>query len=1845
MNAGSRRSFFALLILSLLVLAGAARPFLQDIDFFAQAQSAAPNPLPVGKGRTPVQAKSVSPSPAASAAPAKVSTKAPKTPVAPATASVSDSSASFSPKTASADKIPFDPAVSARLKSDVVALSAFQSRVPGTPDYARAAQWVETRFRAAGLENVRVETFKITVPVTKKCELTVNGQALKLLPVYPNSVIPACTPEAGFSGQLIYAGAGRAVDFNGQVVQGNIVALDFNSGMNWITAADLGARAVIFLEPAEMGTRGEAETKFSNLPVEFPRFYAPRATANAILSSLGLPTGGAKLSAEQMLAQKPASARLLSLVKWERQTGRNILGELKGTDAERAKKPGDTLVMNAYFDSMSIVPDRAPGAEAAGNMAALIELARHFKANKMRPYSLLFVANGAHHVALGGVRNFLAQHFLERKDSPVKKDKDDKDIKEPAFYRGFIGLDLTSRTGTVGLVAKSAFYNQMGAGSENILLNQFADYAKQINEWVQAEAENRQVKPETFYVDGVTGKDGRSWRSYMPSAVALDSEAATMAQKAGISFVTANDVRALQDTPFDLPQYVNTDNLARQVGTVAWVLDKTLGPLPEGKATKEKSVGADLLPESSLFSQNFGYAIGRAIYRNVRSGTSFLPDTPIPDEHMPRPKDILTPEDEKTMLADIARLQSSEPKQAKEIQERLERRRERQGQQEEDVANLRGTMAVGQILDRNNFQKSYSGVRGALIERAEFSNGTPPVAQFVFVGPRVGDPKGGGTPDAEIEAFSVNSAGRVIFAPDMGSERLRFSPKFKKTNQTLNFSDEKTNKYAVDASTICFDCRGTALHDTLDQRYFTVLSEMTVLDAQTDANPVEFGFMAPLGGGPWKEPIAIVFSKPNARFKLIMAAGLLGKRLVVLHTGPRTQEELDELKASGGQGRGSSSVSDQRPVYPEGNGVFVSEDSQTPNSVVHVAYQTARDLWSLDQNRISLLKSFGISNERVDQLHKWAGGDGKDAKGIVQFNAVPNGGALGEADKALKNNQYDQFYLSARRAFGFESRAYPDVEATSQDVLKGIIFYLALLLPFSFFVERLVFGFTDVRGQIMGTGGAFLLVFGCIRYVHPAFELALTPFIILLAFIILALTVVVTSFLSGKFEAEIKRLKQGVHFADVGRLSALGAAFSLGIANMKRRATRTALTCVTLVLLTFTVLSFTSVTANITNFAKVWAPENTPQYRGVLVRQPDWSAMPQAAVTSMVNEFRQKFKTVALRAWYLSPNQGETLYLRVNNAQEPAKFFHAPALLGLTPAEKGLGSPIANTLISGRWFSDDERLDVCIVPKAMLLPPQKKPDAAPSPDAEKSKIPENTGPPLGLTPENALGQKIQAGGQIFEIIGIFDNDKWFPNQESVKTGARPLYDIDGEEFTPVDYSNDQNKTAQQNNQLAGQKGEEVQVQRYQHMDANAMLLLPYQAVINMGGSTRSISAGFTDLKAGQIELEDIMNRAALGIFGTSEEDGKRVAKLYSSVESAGYEGFAALVVPILIAALIIANTMLGSVYERTREIGIYSAVGLAPIHVAALFIAEAFVYAVLGSISGYLVAQIVAKILTMYNLLPGITLNYSSSSAIIATLIVMATVLLSTLYPAWAASRMSQPDIERKWKLNPPIGDLWRLKFPFTVSGQQPLGVAQFLADFFETHTDTSVGKFYTDKVYFTFISLRGAVDVLNEGLPLAGAAPSAANGSTSTKGKSKDGKLQDAKKAESADEGLGPAAMLLNLSSIAASPDTVIYRLSMRVWLAPFDMGVSQDADIVLVPSAEPGLYELQLRLMRQSGEIAAWQRVNRGFLGDLRKQLLLWRTLTPEMQQEYILRGRAHVQGQSLPIEEPGAAVGTMG
>jgi hypothetical protein len=72
--------------------------------------------------------------------------------------------------------------------------------------------------------------------------------------------------------------------------------------------------------------------------------------------------------------------------------------------------------------------------------------------------------------------------------------------------------------------------------------------------------------------------------------------------------------------------------------------------------------------------------------------------------------------------------------------------------------------------------------------------------------------------------------------------------------------------------------------------------------------------------------------------------------------------------------------------------------------------------------------------------------------------------------------------------------------------------------------------------------------------------------------------------------------------------------------------------------------------------------------------------------------------------------------------------------------------------------------------------------------------------------------------------------------------------------------------------------------------------------------------------------------------------------------------------------------------------------------------------------------------------------------------------------------------------------------------------------------------------------------------------------------------------------------------------------------------------------PSEIPGIEEIRIFLHRRSGTRGDWQRANRVFINDLRKQLLIWRSLAPDIMEKY--RQDTLQRWQQLPVEDVTAA-----
>ena len=248
---------------------------------------------------------------------------------------------------------------------------------------------------------------------------------------------------------------------------------------------------------------------------------------------------------------------------------------------------------------------------------------------------------------------------------------------------------------------------------------------------------------------------------------------------------------------------------------------------------------------------------------------------------------------------------------------------------------------------------------------------------------------------------------------------------------------------------------------------------------------------------------------------------------------------------------------------------------------------------------------------------------------------------------------------------------------------------------------------------------------------------------------------------------------------------------------------------------------------------------------------------------------------------------------------------------------------------------------------------------------------------------------------------------------------------------------------------------------------------------------------------------------------------------------------------------------MGSIAERRKEIHVYTSLGLAPVHVGALFVAEALTYGLIGAVFGYVIGQFVGTGLQSLGWLGGATLNYSGTSAMLTMGLILLVVLISALVPARIASKIAAPSIDRSWRVPMPENGVIHARLPFTINQTAAAGALSYLAEFFDAHTDGTIGKFSSDDIE-----------------PFR----------------------KTAKNGE-------------RVNGLRAS-----------IWLTPFDLGVRQECEVVIQPGDIEDVYEVDVALTRVSGDDDSWHRMNRTFLTQLRQQFLAWRSLSPQRMMDYI-------------------------
>jgi putative ABC transport system permease protein len=154
-------------------------------------------------------------------------------------------------------------------------------------------------------------------------------------------------------------------------------------------------------------------------------------------------------------------------------------------------------------------------------------------------------------------------------------------------------------------------------------------------------------------------------------------------------------------------------------------------------------------------------------------------------------------------------------------------------------------------------------------------------------------------------------------------------------------------------------------------------------------------------------------------------------------------------------------------------------------------------------------------------------------------------------------------------------------------------------------------------------------------------------------------------------------------------------------------------------------------------------------------------------------------------------------------------------------------------------------------------------------------------------------------------------------------------------------------------------------------------------------------------------IEEIVAQTASKLPNTKVSAIKQAVEAKMNTLSLLSRSFTALsVVVLLVGALIVLVTMMASVNERTREIGIFRAIGFRRSHIMRIILLEAGVVSLVAGVLGFLLGTLAARLLLPQLAGTEITVSFSPGLAGLSLALSLTTGILASLYPAWRASRL-----------------------------------------------------------------------------------------------------------------------------------------------------------------------------------------------------------------------------------------------
>jgi len=1636
-------------------------------------------------------------------------------------------------------------------------------RYPGSPGNLAIEQKIYRRFSGSDFPHGEI-TFEAPSFIPGKTTLTVKEPAtaagepplqVKLFPMHPTIFRPGNFPEKDFTANLVYLGKGRIQDLArlaGKELDGAIAVMDFDCGDAWQRFLRFGVKGFIFIG-ADRYSYWDARAKVYATEVSVPRFFVQ-------------PAEGRRLKGLLNGSLEPLRARITAEPsRWRNVPVRDLWVLVPGSDPNLEK---EVCVFVAPMDSNSVVPQLATGAQSGANLYLLLQLFETFK-KEPPARSVLLAAVNAHTQNYLGER-MLAWYLLAENE-------------QIANVRNLLAADMRVQT---MLAEKYKMLNLTAAGkgaadagrSEELLIkmrtlmDESTGKKVLVKEPIVALARRdvNQMKAQklTIHRSELPGEKKEKLIDELDALYKKHVNVLTLFNRVGIrtklselseeeleilkgyvaEIIRRNETWARlnrQELEMDIRNGRLRNALAGRKVSLVFTLDMTW----RGNAVGFSSFDSNVVEASKQWAHSFGVNSTRIAEELRNSGTEQLweKETQILKSSAPLFVDTMT---------GVGGLPE---------------------QHFFPVLTNRGLPLVSGICYfhvigntpalslRNVFVDSgLAFTPGDTFENLFKENGNACVRLMKYV-PRLfrailadrNITSARELPPAQVNAdasgysiqirafkFDEFSASARPQLPVPGSVILLFSATKLEPlcdgdviNCFFQLTDSRASRifYCISglpaSGAFHFDEDFIAIDHAIDagDDHERVTSNVTVSQTQTFALfackelpiyerhdsslvsvfPIAVKSFLPLGG----RRDAIL-----RRYGITGMNSLSGK-LMPETFGPAAVfiEKGEKLKLLTDEKRLALNAS---PDLPQGKG-YSSGNELGPDFFE----ASAHDMSYL--NRYRLGKMSGVSNQMAqDFLHR---GDE----------------ALEEEREAKAQKDHAGFLRKLYEALGCQVKAYGQISAITNDMLKAIVFYMALLLPFCFFVQKLLFKFVKIESQMGAFAVLFVITFILFRIIHPAFRIARAPEAIFIAFVMGSLGTFVIYILHSRFEGEMQLLFRTFTARDAGEVgySMVGQkAMLIGVNNMKRRRIRTALTTATIVLVTFAMLTFSSVSKKVS--PTIIPVGKKAKYTGIFYQWPGSLRMDEASMQVFLdlfsdladagtadesNDRRMHKRDIIVRRWLLPPRLEREALFPFEVECSTGTSGKIDAVLGLPASDDGfLGSM---PLSRGRFFSSEA--------------------------AQEAVVSATLSAALKIDPDELGEVKISFQGHPLTVVGIVDDERFREIRDLNNRPILPIKDIQKPGFI------DAKATDLEASLKVSPTGEESGVF---YVGTAALLILPVETAKRLGAEPFSVSVRFEPDEPIWPVIDKVLTVTAAKFYVGSTVPfapaggGERLIPAGAYYVGSGYKtsigGFSRLIIPLLIAASIILNTMLGSVYERKQEIAVYNAIGLNPTHIGFFFLAEAFVYSVIGSVGGYLIGQALAILLIEFNLVKGINLNFSSLNVVYVIMFTIVVVLLSTLYPAACATRAAVPSGKRKWSMPDHVGNTMKVVFPFIYQPELVGGVMAYIEEYFSRFTEASFGE------------MISALE----------------------------------KKARGTDAG-----------------GRDVYTLVYEVALAPFDLGVTQKVEVRCAYEEVVQSYRVTMTITRISGQDSNWITTNKPFLEKMRKYLINWRNLDPAQHALY--------------------------